>query len=155
MCRLWSTELSEIKPQLDDHNITLAGVALEELGLVDFQKGGFFKGDLYIDTEKKTYKDLQFKRYNFLTIVGGLAAQKTRNSLSRANLKGIKGDFKGDGMQNGGLLIVNAGGDKVLFSHQQQSPGDHVSNDVILETLGLASEGKSEGEMGATGGTGN
>lgn len=70
-------------------------------------------------------------------------------------MKGIKGDSKGDGLQTGGLLIVNAGGDKVLFSHQQKSPGDHVSNDVILRTLGLTSEEKAEEEQGATGGSEN
>ena len=44
MCRLWSTELSSIKPQLDAHNVRLAGVGLEELGLKEFQDGNFFNG---------------------------------------------------------------------------------------------------------------
>ena len=63
-------------------------------------------------------------------------------------------------MQNGGLIIVNAGGDKVLFSYKQKSPGDHVANDVILETLGIVASEKTEAEEGgaaegATGGSGN
>lgn len=56
-------------------------------------------------------------------------------------------------MQTGGLLIVSAGGEKVLFSHKQKSPGDHVSNDVILEVLGLTSKKKAGGEQEATGGS--
>ena len=44
MCRLWSTELSSVKPQLDAHNVRLCGVGLEELGLEEFQQGNFFTG---------------------------------------------------------------------------------------------------------------
>ena len=44
LCRLWSTELSEIKPQLDANNVTLAGIGLEDLGLDEFVKGEYFKG---------------------------------------------------------------------------------------------------------------
>ena len=56
-------------------------------------------------------------------------------------------------MQTGGLIIVAAGGEKVLFSFKQKSPGDHVDNDVILNALGItspaaepAAEGGAEGE---------
>ena len=41
-------------------------------------------------------------------------------------------------MQTGGLIIVEAGGEKVLFTYKQKSPGDHVENEVILNTLGIA-----------------
>ena len=53
---------------------------------------------------------------------------------------GIKGNMKGDGMQNGGMLIVTAGGEKVLLDHKQASPGDHVANEKILEVLGIKSD---------------
>lgn len=57
-------------------------------------------------------------------------------------------------MLNGGMLIVTAGGDKVLLSHKQASPGDHVSNEQILEVLGITAETEpkkeeSEAEGGA------
>ncbi|XP_031560410.1 prostamide/prostaglandin F synthase-like [Actinia tenebrosa] len=77
--------------------------------------------------------------------MGGLLAKETRQSLSKSNAKGIKGNMKGDGMQTGGLLIVSQEG-KVLFSHSQTSPGDHVPNVTILEALGI----KDEGEGGET-----
>ena len=44
LCRLWSTELSSVKPQLDAHNVRLCGVGLEELGLEEFQEKKFFTG---------------------------------------------------------------------------------------------------------------
>ena len=48
-------------------------------------------------------------------------------------------------MLNGGMLIVTAGGEKVLLSHKQASPGDHVPNEKILEVLGIEVEEAAEG----------
>lgn len=49
-------------------------------------------------------------------------------------------------MLNGGMLIVTEGGDKVLLSHKQASPGDHVSNEKILEVLGITAEAQPKKE---------
>ena len=46
LCRLWSTELSSVKSQLDAHNVRLCGVGLEELGLEEFIEKKFFTGGL-------------------------------------------------------------------------------------------------------------
>ena len=46
LCRLWSTELSSVKPQLDAHGVRLCGVGLEEFGVEEFQEGKFFTGGL-------------------------------------------------------------------------------------------------------------
>lgn len=146
MCRLWSTELSSVKSQLDAHNVRLCGVGLEELGLEEFVEKKFFTGELYIDAKQQIYKDLGFKRYNVINVFGGLAAKETRLSISKANSLGIKGNMKGDGMQNGGMLIVTAGGEKVLLDHKQASPGDHVANEKILEVLGIKSDESKKDE---------
>ena len=58
-------------------------------------------------------------------------------------------------MLNGGMLIVTTGGEKVLLSHKQSSPGDHVSNEKILDVLGITAEPEpkkeeSESEGGAS-----
>lgn len=52
--------------------------------------------------------------------------------------------MKGDGLLNGGMLIVTAGGEKVLLSFKQTSPGHHVSNEQILEVLGISGEETKE-----------
>lgn len=72
----------------------------------------------------------------------------------QANAKGIKGNYRGDGLLNGGMLIVTAGGEKVLLSYKQASPGDHVSNKQILEVLGIPSDEpkKEESESASSGG---
>ena len=60
--------------------------------------------------------------------------------------KGIKGNVRGDGLLNGGMLIVTSGGEKVLLSHKQSSPGDHVSNEQILDVLGITIEAEPKKE---------
>ena len=46
-CRIGAKQLSALKPQLDANNVRLIGIGLEELGLEDFQKGGYFTGGRY------------------------------------------------------------------------------------------------------------
>ena len=59
-------------------------------------------------------------------------------SRSKARAKNVEGNMSGDGLQNGGLLIVSKGGERVLLNHKEDSPGDHVSNAVILRALGIS-----------------
>ena len=58
--------------------------------------------------------------------------------------RNISGNLSGDGLQNGGLLIIKKGGTEVLLLHKEDVPGDHVPNDVILEILGIDSEEDDE-----------
>ena len=46
--------------------------------------------------------------------------------------RGVGGDLKGDGYQNGGLLVVGKGG-KLLYSFVQENPADHAANEDILK----------------------
>ncbi len=59
-------------------------------------------------------------------------------SWRQSRSRNISGNFQGDGLQNGGLLIVSKGGEQVLLNHQEETPGDHVANNVILQTLGIS-----------------
>lgn len=44
--------------------------------------------------------------------------------------------MKGDGFQNGGLLVVAPKGEKVLFEFRQENPADHAENSDILKVSG-------------------
>ena len=46
----------------------------------------------------------------------------------------VGGDMRGDGFQNGGLLVVEKGG-KVLYSFIQENPADHAQNEDILQVI--------------------
>jgi prostamide/prostaglandin F2alpha synthase len=57
-----------------------------------------------------------------------------------AREKKIEGNFSGDGLQNGGLIIVRKGGKELLYFHKEEVPGDHPSNDDILNAFGLKND---------------
>ena len=42
--------------------------------------------------------------------------------------------MRGDGYQNGGLLVVEKGG-KVLYSFIQENPADHAQNEDVLKVI--------------------
>ncbi|XP_031157480.1 prostamide/prostaglandin F synthase [Sander lucioperca] len=146
VCRWMATEISKLEPDLRASGVALVGVGPEELGLKDFKEGRFFKGSIYVDEQKKSYKDLGFKRYTALTVVPAALGKKVRNAAAKANAEGIQGNFSGDLLQSGGMLIVAKGGEKVLVHFIQDSPGDHVPLEDIAKVLGISANAKA-GQM--------
>lgn len=57
--------------------------------------------------------------------------------ISKAKKENVEGDLSGDGLQNGGLIVVKKGGKKLLIFHREDVPGDHVTNEMILDALGI------------------
>jgi prostamide/prostaglandin F2alpha synthase len=82
LCRYGAQEISQLKPRLDASNVKLVGIGLEELGVEEFVQGGYFKGDLYIDLKKETYKKLGFRRLNAFSMIPALLGKKTRQTIS-------------------------------------------------------------------------
>ncbi|XP_006642007.1 prostamide/prostaglandin F synthase [Lepisosteus oculatus] len=137
ICRWTAAEISKLKEDLSQNQVALVGIGPEETGLQEFKEGGFFKGDLYIDEKKQCYKDLGFKRYSALSVVPAALGKKVRDVVTKANAQGIQGNFSGDLLQSGGMLIVGKGGEKVLLHFVQDSPGDYVPLETIVQTLGI------------------
>ncbi|XP_014856235.1 PREDICTED: prostamide/prostaglandin F synthase [Poecilia mexicana] len=143
VCRWMASEISKLEPYLRANGVSLVGVGPEELGLQEFKEGGFFKGSIYVDEEKNCYKDLGFKRYTALNVLPAALGKKVRDISSKAGAAGIQGNFKGDLMQSGGLIIVTKGGEKVLLHFIQDSPGDFVPLDDISTALGISATVKA------------
>jgi len=120
----------------------MIGVGLEELGLEEFLEGKFFDGELYIDLQKKCYKDFNFKRLTFFSAMGSVMGKDGRAMISEGKAKGIGGNLKGDGMQTGGSIVVAAGG-QVLLTYTQQSTGDHVALEDVLKALNITGSAPS------------
>lgn len=118
------------------------------MGVDEFVKGNFFSGDLFIDTKKQSYKALGFKRLNIFNIFPSVFGKKARELNSEAKKDNLGGNMTGDGMQNGGLLVVDKGG-KLLFSFKQDLATDHAENADILKALGLSSDGFEKGKDAA------
>jgi len=115
----------------------MIGVGMEELGLEEFVKGNYFDGELFIDMKKKSFQAFGFKRLGFFGAIGSILGKKGRDMISEAKTKGIEGNLKGDAMQNGGTIVVAAGG-KLLLMYMQESPADHVDPDDVLKALGIS-----------------
>lgn len=146
ICRWTASEISKLKESFDSHNVRLIGIGPEEVGLKEFLDGNYFKGDIYIDEKKQCYKDLGFKRYNALNVVPAALGKKVREVVTKANADGIQGNFVGDLLQSGGMLIVSKGGEKVLLHFIQDSPGDHIPLETIIQTLGIRADGVQESQ---------
>ncbi|XP_029908015.1 prostamide/prostaglandin F synthase [Myripristis murdjan] len=146
VCRWMASETSKIEADLRASGVQLVGIGPEETGLKEFMEGGFFKGSLYIDEKKKTYKDLGFKRYSALNVIPAALGKKVRDVIAKANAEGIQGNFTGDLLQSGGMLIVAKGGEKVLLHFVQDSPGDYVRLEDIVKAVGVSANAQA-GQM--------
>jgi len=141
-CRLAAQELSILAPRLSQENVRLVGVGLEPLGVEEFVEKKFWAGELYIDEDKKTFKDLKFNRFSIFSLPGLLLSRVARAAMALGKQRGVGGDMRGDGYQNGGLLVVEKGG-KVLYSFIQENPADHAQNEDVLKALNLSPEPSS------------
>ena len=54
----------------------MIGVGLEELGVEEFVAEKFFDGELFLDTKKKSYEDMGFKRFGMLASIPELLRVK-------------------------------------------------------------------------------
>ena len=93
--------------------------------------------EVYVDEGKKSYRDLGYKRFTWLSIWTALLSRISRAAVTESKRMNISGNLSGDGLQNGGLLIVDKGGSKVLLNHHEETPGDHVANETVLQSLGI------------------
>lgn len=119
-------------------------------------KGEYFKGELYIDTKKEAYKALGFRRLNIFSVLPSIFGKKAREFNERVKKQKIAGNMSGDGLQNGGTLVIDKGG-KLLLCFKQENAPDHVDNVDVLKALGLevnTGDGAEGGEAGATAGVG-
>ena len=94
----------------------MIGVGLEPLGLEEFVEGKFFTGELFVDKDKKAFSKLGFKRLTFLQLFPAIFSRKTREANAKAKSLSLGGDMKGDGYQNGGCIVVGAGGNPLMYS---------------------------------------
>ncbi|GIY80552.1 hypothetical protein CDAR_424761 [Caerostris darwini] len=124
---------------LDEKGVRLVGIGVEELGVQEFIDGKFFKGDLFVDVERKCYQDLQYKRFGILNLIVALFSKSSRDAISASRAANVGGDLKGDYYQVGGTLVIKKGGEEVLLSHKQHELADHVDNKEVLKCLGIQS----------------
>ena len=106
-----------------------------------FQKGAFFAGDMYRVEQAQVYAPL-FGRKGLLQGfgLGSLISDKS-GKLAESKARGTTGNLTGDGMQLGGLFVVDNATGAVLLDKRQAFFGDDASNEEILAAIASASAG--------------
>ncbi|KAK0139742.1 Redox-regulatory protein FAM213A [Merluccius polli] len=132
-----ASELSSLKPQLEQLGVPLVAVVKEDIGteLQDFRP--HFAGDIYIDEKKHFYGPLQ-------RTMGGLGFFRLGvwQNFLRARRSGYQGNMKGEGFILGGVFVIGPGDQGILLEHREKEFGDKVSNEDVLEAVKRIIPGK-------------
>lgn len=130
MCREEASELSSLKPQLEELGVPLVAVVKESVGteIQDFRP--HFAGDIYVDEKKHFYGPLQRK-------MGGLGFFRLGvwQNFIRAWRSGYQGNMNGEGFILGGVFVIGAGDQGILLEHREKEFGDKVKNADVLEAV--------------------
>lgn len=76
-------EISKLLPILTENNVRLFAVGLEDFGHEEFVEGNYFKGDLYIDIDEASYKEIGYKKYGTIGVLMSLFHKTARNAISK------------------------------------------------------------------------
>uniref|UniRef100_A0A3Q2ZPA1 Peroxiredoxin-like 2A n=1 Tax=Kryptolebias marmoratus TaxID=37003 RepID=A0A3Q2ZPA1_KRYMA len=128
LCREEASELSSLKPQLEELGVPLVAVVKENLGAEIQGFRPHFAGDVYIDEQKRFYGPLQRR-------MGGLGFVRLgvwRNFI-RAWKSGHQGNMNGEGFVLGGVFVIGAGSQGILLEHQEKEFGDKVEIADVLQ----------------------
>eukprot|EP01121_Diplochlamys_sp_Union-15-3_P021974 TRINITY_DN920_c0_g1_i1.p1 TRINITY_DN920_c0_g1~~TRINITY_DN920_c0_g1_i1.p1 ORF type:complete len:183 (+),score=34.29 TRINITY_DN920_c0_g1_i1:162-710(+) len=125
--------LSDLKPQFDKLGVKLVAIGVESFGMAQFIEGKYWLGDLYIDQNKQCYKCLNFPRKTILSGFG-LLDKRVWAATKQAEKEGFPMNYKGDGLQLGGTIILGPGKTpKLVYYHKQEHFGDHPDPHSLLK----------------------
>lgn len=82
-CRQSAMEISKLIPVLNRNNVRLFAVGLEDFGHEEFVQGGYFKGDLYIDVDEASYKEIGYKKYGTIGVLMSLFHKTARDAIGK------------------------------------------------------------------------
>lgn len=76
-------EISKLVPVLEKNNVRMFAVGLEDFGHEEFVQGNYFKGDLYIDMDEASYKEIGYKKYSTFGVLMSLLHKTARDAISK------------------------------------------------------------------------
>lgn len=129
MCREEATKLSSLKSELDQKGVPLIGVVHENKGVEEFKP--YLKGELYLDPQKKFYGPFERWENVFVAIL----RIKSWTNYLRARNAGHHGNMDGEGRLMGGLFVIGAGDQGVLFEYREKAFGDHADLKDVMEAV--------------------
>uniref|UniRef100_A0A9J7X3A7 Peroxiredoxin-like 2A n=1 Tax=Cyprinus carpio carpio TaxID=630221 RepID=A0A9J7X3A7_CYPCA len=128
LCREEASELSSLKPQLDELGVPLYAVVKENEGteILDFRP--HFAGEIFLDEKQAFYGPQQRK----MGVLGFIRLGVWQNFI-RAWRSGHQGNMNGEGFILGGVFVIGSGEQGVLLEHREKEFGDKVSIQSVLE----------------------
>uniref|UniRef100_A0A3Q3N990 Peroxiredoxin-like 2A n=1 Tax=Mastacembelus armatus TaxID=205130 RepID=A0A3Q3N990_9TELE len=130
MCREEASELSSLKPQLEELGVPLVAVVKEIVGteIQDFRP--HFAGEIYVDEKKHFYGPLQRK-------MGGLGFIRfgVWQNFVRAWRSGYQGNMNGEGFILGGVFVIGPGDQGILLEHREKEFGNKVDIADVLKAV--------------------
>ena len=118
-------------------------VAVDDEGLEEFHRK-YFNYPLYLDSEKEFYSALGGRKMGMMSLMGLIP--KSFGSLGkRLKAKEIEGNFKGEGLLQGGIILFNKFGESV-YSYQEITGEELPMEDIIeaADKIRAQSKGSSE-----------
>lgn len=130
-CREQVAQLRHINPRIED-----AGAEITVVGNGNVSQAKAFTDErelpfrLLTDPGLRSYKAARLKRSVTSTF---------RPALVTHGLRAMKSGFRqgmmqGDALQQGGALVVSAGGD-LLYRQSSETAGDHVDPDALVQAV--------------------
>uniref|UniRef100_A0A3Q1HD08 Peroxiredoxin-like 2A n=1 Tax=Anabas testudineus TaxID=64144 RepID=A0A3Q1HD08_ANATE len=125
-----ASELSSLKPQLEELGVPLVAVVKENIGTEISNFRPHFAGDIYVDEKKHFYGPLQRK-------MGGLGFIRLGvwQNFVRAWRSGYQGNMNGEGFILGGVFVMGPGDQGILLEHYEKQFGDKVNTADVLEAV--------------------
>lgn len=110
----------------------------ETLGVDKFRD--FFKGDIFLDNEKRFYGPDQ----RWMGLGVGILRVSTWINLRRSKQKNVPGNSIGEGRLLGGTFVVGAGTQGVIYDHREEAWGNHCDINDVLQAAEQVSSPKAK-----------
>ncbi|KAG8551768.1 hypothetical protein GDO81_004255 [Engystomops pustulosus] len=104
LCREEASEISQLKPELDQLGVPLYGVVKENIATEIEAFEPYFKGDIFLDEKKRFYGPQRRK----MMLMGFIRLGVWQN-FRRAWKAGYEGNLEGEGFILGGLFVIGSG----------------------------------------------
>lgn len=112
--------------------VPLVGILHETLGAEEFKS--FFKGDLFLDEEKRFYGPKERRM-----LITGFLRWSVYQQIFATKSKNVDGNLKGDGTLLGGVFVLGKKGQGVIYEHREGYFGDHCNITEVMEAVNAIS----------------
>ncbi|KAL4612930.1 redox-regulatory protein FAM213A-like [Arapaima gigas] len=125
-----ASELSSLKPQLEESGVPLYAVVKENVGTEVQNFRHYFAGEIFLD-EKQRFYGPQPRKMSGL----GLIRLGVLQNYFRAKKKGFQSNMKGEGFTLGGVFVIGRGKQGILLEHREKEFGDKVDIPSVIEAV--------------------